>query len=202
MSRSFNLIVIHCSATANGDPLFRGVAGQPGFATAADVIDGWHGQRGFRRSGPDAQRWNPKLRHIGYHFVLPSNGAVFTGRSLVEPGAHVAGHNAHSIGICLTGTSKYTVDQWRALEALLRQLSTAHGIPLQPARVGARTSGRPTLVHGVCGHRDLSPDRNGDGVVDRTEWTKMCPGFDVRTYLESGLIPPRDAVILPEGGHA
>lgn len=31
----------------------------------------------------------------------------------------------------------------------------------------------------VCGHRDLSPDRNGDGVVDSSEWLKQCPCFEV-----------------------
>lgn len=32
----------------------------------------------------------------------------------------------------------------------------------------------------VCGHRDLSPDLNGDGKITRNEWTKACPCFDVR----------------------
>ena len=30
----------------------------------------------------------------------------------------------------------------------------------------------------ICGHRDLSPDRNGNGTIDRWERTKECPCFD------------------------
>ena len=32
----------------------------------------------------------------------------------------------------------------------------------------------------VLGHRDTSPDLDGDGIVEPEEWTKMCPCFDVR----------------------
>jgi N-acetyl-anhydromuramyl-L-alanine amidase AmpD len=32
----------------------------------------------------------------------------------------------------------------------------------------------------VCGHRDLSPDADGDGVVEKHEWLKDCPSFSVR----------------------
>ena len=31
----------------------------------------------------------------------------------------------------------------------------------------------------LCGHRELSPDLNGNGVIEPHEWTKMRPCFDV-----------------------
>ena len=31
----------------------------------------------------------------------------------------------------------------------------------------------------VCGHRDLSPDLNGNGEIEPEEWVKQCPCFDV-----------------------
>ena len=31
----------------------------------------------------------------------------------------------------------------------------------------------------VVGHRDLSPDLNGDGKITPNEWMKQCPCFDV-----------------------
>ena len=35
----------------------------------------------------------------------------------------------------------------------------------------------------VCGHRDLSPDRNGDGRISPEEWVKECPCFEVTSKL-------------------
>jgi N-acetylmuramoyl-L-alanine amidase len=37
----------------------------------------------------------------------------------------------------------------------------------------------------ILGHRDLSPDKNGDGVIERSEWVKHCPSFDVREWLKN-----------------
>ena len=31
----------------------------------------------------------------------------------------------------------------------------------------------------ICGHRDLSPDLNGNGEIEPEEWVKACPCFDV-----------------------
>jgi len=41
----------------------------------------------------------------------------------------------------------------------------------------------------ICGHRDLSPDADGDGTVEPREWTKTCPGFDVSTWFGAGMTP-------------
>ena len=30
----------------------------------------------------------------------------------------------------------------------------------------------------IVGHRDLSPDLNGDGIIKPNEWIKSCPCFD------------------------
>ena len=32
----------------------------------------------------------------------------------------------------------------------------------------------------VVGHRDLSPDRNGNGEIEPEEWIKACPCFEVK----------------------
>jgi hypothetical protein len=142
-------IIIHCSATPNGR-----------FTTSED-IDAWHATRGFRRDLSLAPRWEPRLGHIGYHFVIYSTGSVRVGRPVREIGAHAEGHNADSIGICLVGTDAFSADQWQSLAALVRSLSETLAIP-----------GRAVL-----GHRDLP------GVA------KTCPGFDVQTWLAAGLAP-------------
>jgi len=38
-------------------------------------------------------------------------------------------------------------------------------------------------VKDVVGHRDLSVDLNGDGVITKGEWMKQCPCFEVKTEL-------------------
>jgi N-acetylmuramoyl-L-alanine amidase len=30
----------------------------------------------------------------------------------------------------------------------------------------------------ILGHRDTSPDLNGNGIVEPCEWLKECPSFD------------------------
>ncbi|MCH5235545.1 MAG: N-acetylmuramoyl-L-alanine amidase [Muribaculaceae bacterium] len=37
----------------------------------------------------------------------------------------------------------------------------------------------------IVGHRDLSPDKNGNGIIEPSEWTKACPSFEVSEWLMS-----------------
>lgn len=185
--RPASLIVIHCSATKNGASLFQGEYGQPGFKTPAQVIDGWHADRGFARRPEFMARQNPSLAAIGYHFVIGTSGVVFTGRHLDEVPAHATGWNKPAIAVCMVGTDQFSADQWRTLTANVQGLAKAHDIPLEPPRLG-NTQG-VVLSPGVCGHRDLSPDRDGNGRVERHEWLKTCPGFNVADWLAGGLQP-------------
>ncbi len=168
MTRAIDTIVIHCSATPNGR-----------WTTAPD-IDRWHDDRGFERRDHWRERFNPEYKAIGYHFVIYTDGHVVTGRHLDEVGAHASGHNARSIGICMIGTSAYTIEQWRALDGLVAKLHTRY----------------PTAR--ILGHRDLSPDLDGDGTIEPHEWLKTCPGFDVATWLTShGNIPEEMVLEAP-----
>lgn len=76
-SRTINEIIVHCSATKEGQDF-----------TTAD-IKRWHLARGFS--------------DIGYHYVIYRDGSVHTGRNVNTSGAHCTGHNAHSIGVCYIG---------------------------------------------------------------------------------------------------
>ncbi|KAA6207873.1 N-acetylmuramoyl-L-alanine amidase [Avibacterium paragallinarum] len=162
-------IVIHCSATQNGKSL------RTKTQTAAQRIDDWHKQRGFKRNPISTKYFNPHLPHIGYHFVIDTDGTIETARQEGENGAHVKGHNTHSLGICLVGGisitgknyARFTAKQWQALHKLLRELEAKY----PEAR--------------ICGHRDLSPDLNGDGTITPNEWLKDCPCFDVWEWLDS-----------------
>jgi len=35
----------------------------------------------------------------------------------------------------------------------------------------------------IVGHRDLSPDKDGNGIITPDEWVKLCPSFDVASWL-------------------
>ena len=75
--RTITQIVIHCSAT------------QEGANFQVDDIRRWHIQRGFK--------------DVGYHYVITLNGDIQVGRPIEQVGAHVKGHNSHSIGVCYIG---------------------------------------------------------------------------------------------------
>lgn len=179
MFRAINLIVIHCSASPDGVSLFEGRHGEAGFTTPEEVIDRWHAKRGFRRALQWRERQNKRLGSIGYHFIVYLGGAIATGRHLDEVGAHVVGSNRTSIGICMIGTERFTGGQWRSLKDLIELLKRKY-----PA---AR----------VCGHRDLSPDEDNDGLVEPWEWLKTCPGFDVAAWLARGMEPEPEHLIEP-----
>lgn len=190
MPRRVDLIVIHCSATPNDRTLFSGSG--PSLRTPLDEIDAWHRQRRFLRSHPESAHFNPRHRSVGYHFIIARNGAVFTGRHEDEVGAHAASFNVSSIGICLVGTDAYTPAQWAWLKSTVPTIAARHGVPLQmPAREVDRRAGGPGYreVNGICGHRDLSPDGNGNGLVEPFEWLKTCPGFSVGDWLAGGMEP-------------
>lgn len=147
--KPISLLVVHCSATpANRD---IGVA----------EIRAMHKARGWR--------------DVGYHYVIRRDGTVEKGRADTVMGAHVAGHNKGSLGICLVGgvrpdmtaETNFTAAQYNALARLLTELTDRY----------------PTAR--VCGHRDLSPDRNGDGKVTPGEWVKACPTFDAEFWWKS-----------------
>lgn len=37
----------------------------------------------------------------------------------------------------------------------------------------------------IIGHRDLSPDKNGNGIIEPWEFMKACPSFEVSDWLKS-----------------
>ena len=129
--------------------------------TVAD-IDHWHRQRGFNG--------------IGYHYVVRLDGKLEKGRDVSLAGAHCKGWNKRSIGICYIGgldengrpADTRTNAQKRVLYQIIMDLQREYNI-LQ-----------------VLGHRDTSPDLNGDGVIEPYEYVKVCPCFDVKEFLRSG----------------
>jgi len=101
---------------------------------------------------------------IGYHFVIKTDGTVEKGRDGDAIGAHVEGHNANSVGICMVGgvdandptgkpVNNFTEAQFVALEVLLRRLRMDY----------------PKAT--IQGHRDFP------------NVAKACPSFNVKPWL-------------------
>lgn len=106
----------------------------------------------------------------GYHVYIRRSGQRVLLRDMNMIGAHVTGFNRESIGICYEGGTDAkgnpkdtrTPQQKAEIINVLREL-----VILYPdAEIG--------------GHRDFSPDKNGDGVIEPSEWIKACPCFDAK----------------------
>jgi len=133
--RNIKNIVVHCSATP------------PSMDIGADEIRKWH---------TEERGWTD----IGYHVVIRRDGTVEQGRPLDIAGAHVAGHNATSIGICYVGgvsesgqaEDNRTADQSRVLFETISSFKEQF----------------PQAE--VLGHRDFKRVK------------KSCPSFDVKQW--------------------
>lgn len=128
----------------------------------ATDVDGWHRKLGWTG--------------IGYHYLIRLDGTVEEGRPEWAIGSHIAGHNSETIGVVYVGgldehgkpKDTRTEDQKVAMKLLLANLTAKY---------------RKTLTK-VAGHRDFSPDKNGNGVIEQREWLKDCPCFDVSAWCQ------------------
>lgn len=134
---------------------------------------------------------------IGYHWLIGINGEIWPARPETQVGAHVENYNRRSIGVSYVGGVKAdgktakdtrTPAQKASLVKLLKELVVKY-----PAAK-------------IVGHRDLSPDRNRDGVITPDEWIKQCPCFNAITEYRSIKLPvgaknmplALDPEVLPE----
>lgn len=129
-----------------------------GKAFDAATIRRWHKDKG----------WSD----IGYHFVIGIDGRVERGRAEHVPGAHVAGFNTGSIGVVYVGGLD--------AQGKAKDTRTPEQLDAMQRLVAALVRAYPKAK--VLGHRDLSPDKDGDGVVEPQEWLKDCPCFDARAW--------------------
>lgn len=150
--RTITDIVIHCTASREGQ------------AMTVEQIRAEHKKNG----------WSD----IGYHYVIGLNGEIWNGRDVDLVGAHVSGHNAHSIGIAYVGG-----------------LENRPGVPYNKLKAkDTRTEKQKSALLSllvdlrklypkakISGHRDFSPDKNHNGVIEPSEWIKSCPSFDAKT---------------------
>lgn len=162
-------IVIHCSATREDKDF------------TDHQVNMSHVQRGIA----------DKQGRGGYHYYIRKNGNKIAMRPEEEVGAHDnykspdgCSYNFNSIGICYEGgldkngkaKDTRTDAQKKAIRELVQDICS-----------------RYTIID-VLGHRDTSPDKNGDGIITPNEYMKECPCFNVKDEFTNFL---RDVIIRP-----
>lgn len=118
-------------------------------------------QAEFRRKG-----W----KNPGYHYVVTADGTINKLLDEDKVSNGVQGYNLTSANVAYTGgvdaklksVDNRTEAQKASLLRLLKELRTRY----------------PKAV--IMGHRDISPDKNGNGIVDPWERIKDCPCFEAK----------------------
>jgi len=113
-------------------------------------------------------------RNPGYHRLVAADGTVHELANYNQVTNGVAGHNAGNIHLSYIGgvddrgriADNRTQAQRRALERLVMECHAKY----------------PDAV--IQGHRDFSPDRNRNGIIEPHEWIKACPSFSVKAWLK------------------
>ena len=105
---------------------------------------------------------------IGYHYYYTRDGKEHICRPIERSGAHAKGHNKNSVALAYEGglDSSGKPADTRTPEQILSM-----GVRINKLR--AKFGQFPFL-----GHRDLSPDKNGDGTIEANERMKECPCYD------------------------
>ncbi|MBP7398198.1 MAG: N-acetylmuramoyl-L-alanine amidase [Chitinophagales bacterium] len=109
----------------------------------------------------------------GYHHIIDATGKIHDLQPIELPSNGVAGYNAHSIHISylggVTSTGKVIDNRTDAQKASQKLLAEKYKAMF------------PDAI--MLGHRDFSPDKNRDGIIQPGEWMKACPCFSVKEWL-------------------
>lgn len=144
--RTITELFVHCSDTPEGKDY-----------TVADIRR-WHLDRGFS--------------DIGYHYIIYRDGTIHKGRDVNISGAHVEGHNSHSIGICYIGGAEATLDKNGKIVA--KKNSRGHNIA-KDTRTAKQKEALAKLLKDL---RKLYPKAKIYGHRDFAK--KECPCFDAK----------------------
>lgn len=152
--RDIGYIVIHCT-------------GGPQWQSVEEIKNYW--------------KIKKKWKVPGYHFIILPDGTVVQLLPIETLSNGVAGHNYNSIHVCYIGgvvtdsddpvnakgsaIDNRTPEQREAMKTLIIDLNKQF----------------PKAI--ICGHRDFSPDKNRNGIIEPSEWMKTCPSFSTKDWL-------------------
>lgn len=154
--RTIKYIVLHCTAS-------------PQTQTVQAILAYWKNVLGWKTPG--------------YHHLIEPNGTVHDLVPIDKPSNGVAGYNSNSIHISYIGgvstkethplnapgtpVDNRTPEQKAAMKVLVRKYRQMF----------------PKAI--IQGHRDFSPDKNRNGIIEPNEWIKACPSFSVKEWLKT-----------------
>lgn len=127
----------------------------------ADILNYWKHALGWKSPG--------------YHVIVEADGTAHELENIAQPTNGVKGFNANSIHISYIGgvdkdgkaIDNRTPQQKETILSYLKRWKQK----FPQAR--------------IMGHRDFSPDKNGNGRIDPWERIKECPSFDVHDWIKS-----------------
>jgi N-acetylmuramoyl-L-alanine amidase len=115
-------------------------------------------------------------KEVGYHFFIYRNGTVVQLADISKVTNGVKGFNSNSVHIAYQGGVELNnvnkAKDTRTPEqkqAILQTIKTIYD---------QLKFNQDVSDISIQGHRDFSPDKNGNGVVDPWERIKECPSFD------------------------
>lgn len=118
--------------------------------------------RGFKERGWAAP---------GYHLLVLPAGSIRQLWPLGRVANGARGYNATSVHVAWVG----------GVDAAGRPVDNRTPAQRAALRLVVERLTKSFPDADIVGHRDLSPDLNGNGIVDPWERVKECPCFDVRT---------------------
>lgn len=149
--RRIDYIIVHCTATREGQDM-----------TVEDI------RRQHKKQG-----WSD----IGYQYVIYRDGSLHLGRDVDIAGAHAEGYNAHSIGVVYVGgLENDPKKEYTELKAKDTR-TDAQKAALMSLMIDLRKLYPQAKI---IGHRDISPDKNHNGIIEPSEFIKDCPSFDAK----------------------
>lgn len=130
----------------------------PALQTTKAIKDYWRNSLGWKQ--------------VGYHFIVNADGTVENLAPIEAVTNGVKNFNSVSVHICYKGgvgskdtrTPEQKESILKTIKKVLEELKQHQPID------GIK----------IRGHRDFSPDQNGNGKVDFFEWIKDCPCFDAK----------------------
>lgn len=153
--------VVHCSASPE-DEYF-----------GPEELKKSHLNRGIRPPG-------------GYHFQTDNLGASHWIRPIEEVGAHIYGKNETTIGFMysggiIAGGNPFNPKHAKDTRTFDQKVALFNAM----IKILVDLTNYQDIEHiTIQGHRDYSPDIDGDGIIGPWEYMKQCPCFDAAEEYE------------------